>query len=113
MRIRTSNGQREANHGTSSRRPTTEADWQLFTTLVRFDAVYVGHFKTNLRRLVDYPNLWGYLRDLYQQPGVAGTVNMQHIKNHYYGSHRTINPTGVVPLGPVVDFSTPHDRSAL
>ena len=91
----------------------TEADWRLFTTLVRFDAVYVGHFKTNLRRLVDYPNLWGYLRDLYQQPGVAGTVNMQHIKNHYYGSHRTINPTGVVPLGPVVDFSTSHDRSAL
>ena len=91
----------------------TEADWRLFTTLVRFDNVYVGHFKTNLRRLVDYPNLWGYLRDLYQQPGVAGTVNMQHIKGHYYGSHVTINPTGVVPVGPVIDFNASHGRDVL
>jgi glutathionyl-hydroquinone reductase len=72
----------------------TEADWRLFTTLVRFDPVYVGHFKCNLRRIADYPNLSNYLRDLYQVPGVAETVNMDHIKRHYYGSHATINPTG-------------------
>jgi putative glutathione S-transferase len=89
----------------------TEVDWRLFTTLVRFDAVYVGHFKCNLRRIGDYPNLSNYLRDLYQVPGVAGTVNMTHIKAHYYGSHRTINPTGVVPLGPKLDFDAPHDRA--
>lgn len=88
----------------------TEADWRLFTTLVRFDAVYVGHFKCNLRRIVDYPNLWGYLRDLYQQPGVAETVNFQHIKGHYYQSHTTINPTQVVPMGPEIDFFEPHGR---
>jgi putative glutathione S-transferase len=88
----------------------TEADWRLFTTLVRFDAVYVGHFKCNLRRIVDYPNLWGYLRELFQVPGVAGTVHFDHIKTHYYGSHKTINPTGIVPSGPVLDFTTPHGR---
>ncbi len=91
----------------------TEADWRLFTTLVRFDAVYVGHFKCNLRRIADYPNLANYLRDLYQAPGVAETVNMAHIKTHYYGSHRSINPTGIVPLGPALDFAAPHDRARL
>lgn len=91
----------------------TEADWRLFTTLVRFDAVYVGHFKCNLRRIVDYPNLWGYLRDLYQVPGVAETVNMDHIKQHYYTSHANINPTRIIPVGPVVDFNEPHDRTRL
>jgi len=90
----------------------TEADWRLFTTLLRFDAVYVGHFKCNLRRLVDFPRLWAYARELYQTPGVAGTVHFDHIKNHYYGSHRTINPTGIVPLGPIVDWSAPHGRGA-
>jgi glutathionyl-hydroquinone reductase len=88
----------------------TEADWRLFTTLVRFDAVYVGHFKCNLRRIADLPNLSNYLRDLYQTPGVAATVDMNHIKRHYYGSHRQINPTGIVPLGPALDFAAPHDR---
>jgi putative glutathione S-transferase len=90
--------------------PITEADWRLFTTLLRFDPVYVGHFKCNLRRLVDYPNLWSYTRDLFQQPGVAETVHMDHIKRHYYESHDTINPTRVVPLGPEIDFTSPHDR---
>ena len=89
----------------------TEADWRLFTTLVRFDAVYHGHFKCNLRRIVDYPNLSNYVRDLYQAPGVAETVNFDHIKRHYYGSHKTINPTGIVPLGPALDFSAAHDRA--
>jgi glutathionyl-hydroquinone reductase len=89
----------------------TEADWRLFTTLVRFDAVYYGHFKCNLRRIVDYPNLGNYLRDLYQVPGVAETVSMDHIKRHYYGSHRHINPSGIVPLGPALDLSAPHDRA--
>lgn len=88
----------------------TEADWRLFTTLVRFDAVYVGHFKCNIRRIVDYPNLWGYLRELFQVPGVAGTVHFDHIKTHYYGSHKTINPTGIVPSGPVLDLTAPHGR---
>ena len=88
----------------------TEADWRLFTTLLRFDPVYVGHFKCNIRRIVDYPNLWGYTRDLYQQPGVADTVHMDHIKGHYYESHDTINPTRVVPVGPEIDFTAPHDR---
>ena len=91
----------------------TEADWRLFTTLIRFDAVYVGHFKCNLRRIVDYPNLSGYLRDLYQHPGIAETVHMDHIKAHYYGSHKTVNPTGVVPLGPELDFTLPHGRERL
>jgi putative glutathione S-transferase len=88
----------------------TEADWRLFTTLVRFDAVYVGHFKCNLRRIADYPNLSNYLRELYQIPGVAETVSIDHIKRHYYGSHRQINPSGIVPLGPELNFSAPHDR---
>jgi putative glutathione S-transferase len=92
-------------------REITEADWRLFTTLVRFDAVYYGHFKCNLRRIVDFPNLSNYLRDLYQQPGIAGTVNMDHIKRHYYGSQRNVNPTGIVPLGPRLDFLAPHDRN--
>ncbi len=91
-------------------RDITEADWRLFTTLVRFDAVYYSHFKCNLRRIIDYPNLSNYLRDLYQQGGVAATVNMDHIKRHYYGSQRHVNPTGIVPLGPQLDFSAPHDR---
>lgn len=91
----------------------TEADWRLFTTLVRFDAVYHGHFKCNIRRIIDYPNLHDYTRDLYQQPGIAGTVNMHHIKQHYYGSHRTINPHGIVAAGPRVDFTGPHGREAL
>ncbi|MEQ1949882.1 glutathione S-transferase family protein [Mesorhizobium sp. CN2-181] len=89
----------------------TEADWRLFTTLARFDPVYVGHFKCNLRRIADYPNLSNYLRDLYQVPGVAGTVNMHHIKSHYYGSHTTINPTRIVPVGPEIDYAAPHDRA--
>lgn len=88
----------------------TEADWRLFTTLVRFDAVYVSHFKCSMRRIVDYPNLWGYLRDLYQVEGIAETVNMVHIKEHYYTSHDTINPTGIIPIGPMIDFTTAHNR---
>ncbi len=88
----------------------TEADWRLFTTLVRFDPVYVGHFKCNLRRLVDYPNLWAYTRELYQTPGIADTVNFDHIKRHYYASHGTINPTGIVPAGPEIDWWAPHKR---
>ena len=89
----------------------TEADWRLFTTLIRFDAVYHGHFKCNLRRIEDYPNLSGYLRDLYQVPGIAETVNFDHIKRHYYVSHEHINPSRIVPLGPVQDFLRPHDRA--
>jgi putative glutathione S-transferase len=85
----------------------------LFTTLVRFDAVYHGHFKCNLRRLVDYPNLWAYTRALYQRPGIAATVKLDHIKSHYYASHRSINPTGIIPLGPELDFSLPHTRDRL
>lgn len=88
----------------------TEADWRLFTTLVRFDPVYHGHFKCNRQRLVDYPNLWAYTRELYQVPGIAETVNMDHIKRHYYGSHKHINPTGIVPKGPELDFNAPHGR---
>ena len=88
----------------------TEADIRLFTTLVRFDAVYNGHFKCNIRRLVDYRNLWAYTRDIYQIPGVAPTVNFIHIKRHYYQSHKRINPTGIVPVGPVLDFDAPAER---
>jgi putative glutathione S-transferase len=91
----------------------TEADWRLFTTLVRFDAVYYGHFKCNLRRLVDYHNLWGYARELYQIPGVACTVDLEQIKEHYYRSHTRINPAGVVPVGPALDFAAPHGRGRL
>jgi glutathionyl-hydroquinone reductase len=88
----------------------TEADWRLFTTLLRFDLVYVGHFKCNLRRLADYPNLWPYARELYQHPGIARTVDFHHIKHHYYGSMETVNPTGIVPIGPVIDWDEPHGR---
>ncbi|MBB3945592.1 putative glutathione S-transferase [Rhizobium skierniewicense] len=91
----------------------TEADWRLFTTLVRFDPVYVGHFKCNIRRIHDYPNLTGYLRDLYQTPGVPETVDIRHIKDHYYRSHKTINPTGIVPIGPELDLDRAHDRQRL
>ena len=91
----------------------TEADWRLFTTLLRFDPVYVGHFKCNRRRIVDFERLWPYVRDLYQVPGVAETVHMDHIKSHYYGSHDTINPTRIVPVGPDIDYSEPHGRDAL
>ena len=91
----------------------TEADIRLWTTLARFDAVYVGHFKCNLRRLVDFPHLWPYARDVFQTPGVAGTVNFEHIKRHYYESHRTVNPTGIVPVGPALDFAAPHGRERL
>jgi len=91
----------------------TEADWRLFTTLVRFDAVYYGHFKANRKRLVDYPNLWGYTRELYQLPGIAETVNMDHIKTHYYGSHTWINPSRIVPLGPDIDFDAAHGRDSI
>ena len=94
-------------------RRLTEADWRLFTTLIRFDAVYHGHFKCNLRRIADYPHLSGYLRELYQWPGVAATVNLHQIKQLYYRSHSTINPTGVVPLGPLQDFDRPHGRAQL
>jgi putative glutathione S-transferase len=91
----------------------TEADWRLFTTLLRFDAVYHGHFKCNLKRIADYPNLSGYLRELYQWPGIAATVRMDHIKAHYYQSHRNINPTGIVPLGPILDLASPPGRDHL
>ena len=91
----------------------TEADWRLFTTLVRFDAVYVGHFKCNIRRIADYPNLSGYLRELYQWPGVAETVNLDHIKRHYYMSHGMINPTRIVPVGPDLDLEAPHGRERI
>jgi len=91
----------------------TEADWRLLTTLLRFDPVYHTHFKCNLRRLADYPNLWSYTRELYQVPGVAATVRLDHIKKHYWGSHRTINPSGLVPIGPAIDYAAPHDRGRL
>ncbi len=89
----------------------TEADWRLFVTLLRFDPVYVGHFKCNLRRIADYPNLSNYTRELYQVPGIAETVRLDHIKTHYYRSHPWINPTGIVPRGPEIDYSAPHDRA--
>ena len=88
----------------------TEADWRLFTTLVRFDPVYVGHFKCNKNRIADYPNLSNYTRQLYQWPGVADTLNLHHIKAHYYGSHETVNPTRIIPKGPEIDYFAPHDR---
>jgi putative glutathione S-transferase len=91
----------------------TEADWRLFPTLVRFDAVYYSHFKCNWRHIYEYPNLSGYVRDLYQQPGVAETVSLQQIKRHYYNSQRQVNPTGIVSVGPQLDFSAPHDRARL
>jgi putative glutathione S-transferase len=88
----------------------TEADWRLFVTLVRFDPVYVGHFKCNIRRLSEYPNLWAYTRELFQWPSVRETVNFEHIKRHYYESHESINPTRIVPMGPLLDFEAPHGR---
>ena len=88
----------------------TEADWCMFTTLLRFDAVYYVHFKCNLRRMVEYPNLWNYLKELYQLPGVKETCNFDHIKRHYYKSHPNVNPTRIVPKGPVIDFDAPHNR---
>jgi len=91
----------------------TDVDIRLFTTLARFDAVYHGHFKCNLRRLVDYPNLWGYARDLYQRPGFGDTVNFDHIKRHYYMTHDQLNPSRIVPKGPAMDWLTPHDRARL
>jgi putative glutathione S-transferase len=90
-----------------------EADWRLFCTLIRFDVVYHGHFKCNLRRIIDYPNLQGYLMDLYQQPGIVDTVNFDHIKRHYYMTHTQINPTRIVPIGPVLDLGKPHNRERL
>ncbi len=89
----------------------SEADWRLFTTLVRFDPVYVGHFKCNVRRIADYPSLRGYLRELYQWPGVRQTTNFEHIKRHYYESHKTINPKGIVPIGPELNLDAPHGRT--
>jgi putative glutathione S-transferase len=89
----------------------TEADWRLFPTLVRFDAVYYGHFKCNVRRIRDYPALWAYTRELYQIPGIAGTVSIDEYKAHYYGSHLNINPTGIIPIGPELDFTVPHGRA--
>jgi putative glutathione S-transferase len=91
----------------------TEADWRLFTTLARFDSVYVGHFKCDRKRLVDYPNLWAYARELYQVPGVARTVDLDQIRRHYYASQRALNPSGIVPTGPALDFARPHGRDAL
>jgi len=90
-----------------------EADWRLFCTLVRFDVVYHGHFKCNLRRIIDYRNLQGYLMDLYQQPGIAETVNFDHIKRHYYMTHTEINPTRIVPIGPAIDLTKPHGRQRI
>jgi glutathionyl-hydroquinone reductase len=91
----------------------TEADWRLFTTLIRFDPVYATHFKCNIRRLADYPNLFAYTRELYQWPGVRETVDFGHIKRHYFMSHTTINPTRIVPTGPLIDFDAPHGRTRL
>jgi len=91
----------------------TEADWRLFPTLARFDPVYYGHFKCNKLRIVDFPNLSGYLRDLYQQPGIAETLDVPYCKQHYYGSHESINPHRIVPIGPLIDYSAPHDRARL
>ncbi|HBD52555.1 MAG: glutathione-dependent reductase [SAR116 cluster bacterium MED-G05] len=91
----------------------TEADWRFFTTLIRFDAVYVGHFKCNIRRIADYPALSGYMRELYQMPGIADTVRIDEIKRHYYASHRNLNPTGIIPVGPELGLDAPHDRAAL
>ena len=91
----------------------TEADWRLFTTLLRFDPVYHGHFKCNIRRLIDYPNLWNYTRELYQMPGVASTINHGHIQQHYYASHESISPMRIIPLGPEIDFDAPHNRASM
>ncbi|MFV1982782.1 MAG: glutathione S-transferase family protein [Thiohalomonadales bacterium] len=102
--------QRLSSHAFLAGEKITEADWRLFVTLIRFDAVYVGHFKCNKKRIVDYPNLWEFTRQLYQIPDIAATVNLDHIKYHYYASHSSINPTGIVPVGPELDFNAPHNR---
>ena len=94
-------------------KPVVEADWRLFCTLIRFDVVYYGHFKCNVRRIIDYPDLQGYLMDLYQQPGIAETVNFDHIKRHYYMTHPQINPTRIVPIGPALDLTKPHGREKI
>ncbi len=91
----------------------TEADIRLFTTLIRFDPVYVGHFKCNIKRIIDFPNLWAYVRDIYHNDGIKETIFMDHIKTHYYASHLTINPTQIVPAGPVIDYDEPHGRDSL
>ena len=91
----------------------TEADWRLFTTLIRFDPVYHLHFKCNRNRMIDYPNLWAYVRELYQWPGVADTVNMDHIVRHYHYSHDTINPNRILPINPALDYHAPHGRESL
>jgi len=91
----------------------TEADIRLFTTLIRFDPVYHGHFKCNVRRVIDYPNLWGFVRDIYQMPGVSDTVHIDFIKRHYYGSHANLNPSRIVPIGPELNYDTPHGRERL
>ena len=91
----------------------TEADWRLFTTLIRFDPVYHLHFKCNRKRIIDYPNLWAYVRELYQWPGVADTVNMDHIVRHYHYSHDTINPNRILPINPVHDYHAPHGRESV
>ncbi|MEM7392459.1 MAG: glutathione S-transferase C-terminal domain-containing protein, partial [Verrucomicrobiota bacterium] len=88
----------------------TEADWRLFVTLIRFDQVYYAHFKCNRQRIEDFAHLPGFIRELYQWPGIADTVNFKHIKDHYFASHRSINPTGIVPIGPILDYMTPHGR---
>ena len=95
-----------------SRHPV-ESDWRAFVTLIRFDAVYYGHFKCNVRRIIDYPNLWGYVRDLYQYRGIGETVNFDHIKRHYYYTHDDINPTRIVPIGPELELTTAHGRDRL
>ncbi len=107
------NGVYRAGFATRQRTYEIEADWRLFCTLIRFDAVYHGHFKCNLRRVIDYPNLQGYLLDLYQHPGIAETVSIDHIKRHYYMTHEEINPTRIVPLGPIVDLTKPHGREKI
>ncbi|MDH5518408.1 MAG: glutathione S-transferase family protein [Gammaproteobacteria bacterium] len=89
----------------------TEADWRLFTTLVRFDAVYVGHFKCNLKRIIDYDNLSNFMRELYQMPGIADTIDIDYCKRHYYVSHTSVNPTQIIPKGPALDFMAPHNRA--
>jgi putative glutathione S-transferase len=91
----------------------TEADIRLFTTLIRFDPVYHGHFKCNLHRVIDYPNLWGFVRDVYQMPGISDTVHIDFIKRHYYGSHANLNPSRIVPIGPELNYDTPHGRERL
>jgi glutathionyl-hydroquinone reductase len=91
----------------------TEADWRLFPTLFRFDPVYHGHFKCNRNRLIEFPNLWSYTRELYQWPGISKTLNLAQTKQHYYGSHESVNPTGIVPKGPEIDYLEPHDRDRL